>query len=337
MTDRPEEPRAGPEPTPPEPPAPAPPDVVAGEAAPGPEVVVRERAGAPAATDEADEPEGDWGPEGREAPPPAPPPGPGRRRLGVAVVVLVPLLVLVTAPLLPFLVRTLRQQAIDGATTLAAPAGTAPELLDEAARVLRRRLDAAGLPSRVRREGEAVVVEHLQRDAAELGRLLAPGRVAFQLLVEPGPDLSALELQQELRRLLDEQARGLPPDPKFEVASWRDEYVGGSGPALLERPGVDGELADAYETLDERGLPALGVRFTDRGRQRFAKLTRKNIGRRLAIVLDGRVHGAPWIRSEIGARAIVEGGETGFDPVELRAWCAILTGGPLPVPLAPAR
>lgn len=59
---------------------------------------------------------------------------------------------------------------------------------------------------------------------------------------------------------------------------------------------------------ESSGQPVIDVTFTDQGRQRFADLTRHNIDRRLAIIIDGQVHSAPVIRTEIaGGKAEING------------------------------
>jgi outer membrane protein assembly factor BamB len=49
--------------------------------------------------------------------------------------------------------------------------------------------------------------------------------------------------------------------------------------------------------------PTIVIDFTDDGRKRFAEITRQNIGKRLALIIDGRVCSAPVFRSEISGGA----------------------------------
>jgi RNA polymerase sigma factor (sigma-70 family) len=56
------------------------------------------------------------------------------------------------------------------------------------------------------------------------------------------------------------------------------------------------------------GKPWIQITFTDAGAKRFAKVTHQNIGKRLAIIIDGRLYSAPTIRSEIpGGQAQITG------------------------------
>jgi SecD/SecF fusion protein len=49
------------------------------------------------------------------------------------------------------------------------------------------------------------------------------------------------------------------------------------------------------------GAPVIEIAFTDKGAKRFAKVTRQNIGKRLAIIIDGQVYWAPTLQTEITA------------------------------------
>ncbi len=61
-------------------------------------------------------------------------------------------------------------------------------------------------------------------------------------------------------------------------------------------------------TNQPEGKPRIQITFTDAGAKRFAKVTRQNIGKRLAIIIDGRLYSAPTIRSEIrGGQAEISG------------------------------
>jgi len=56
------------------------------------------------------------------------------------------------------------------------------------------------------------------------------------------------------------------------------------------------------------GRPAVLIHFTPIGTDKLALLTRQNIGRRLAIVIDGKILSTPLIRAEIrDGRATIEG------------------------------
>jgi preprotein translocase subunit SecD len=62
-------------------------------------------------------------------------------------------------------------------------------------------------------------------------------------------------------------------------------------------------IASAATVTDGDGNVVVSFQLTPEGRARLAALTRANIGRRLAIVVNGTVVSAPIIRSEISEGA----------------------------------
>ena len=61
-------------------------------------------------------------------------------------------------------------------------------------------------------------------------------------------------------------------------------------------------------TNQPAGKLRIDITFTDAGAKRFAKVTHQNIGKRLAIIIDGRLYSAPTIKSEIrGGQAEISG------------------------------
>ena len=52
-------------------------------------------------------------------------------------------------------------------------------------------------------------------------------------------------------------------------------------------------------TNQPAGKPRIQITLTDAGAKRFAKVTHQNIGKRLAIIIDGRLYSAPTIKTEI--------------------------------------
>jgi preprotein translocase subunit SecD len=74
----------------------------------------------------------------------------------------------------------------------------------------------------------------------------------------------------------------------------------------------------AVTTDPTSGAPQIDLEFSDVGRALFAAITKENINKRLAIVLDGQLYSAPVIRSEIsGGRAVVTGAFTQQEAREL--------------------
>jgi preprotein translocase subunit SecD len=98
-------------------------------------------------------------------------------------------------------------------------------------------------------------------------------------------------------------------------------------PALMTGDGVD----DARVEFDQNGQVEVSLRMTSTGADDFARITSENVGRQLAIVLDGVVYSAPVIRSAIsGGQASISGS---FTTEEARRLKIVLKAGALPAPL----
>jgi preprotein translocase subunit SecD len=111
-----------------------------------------------------------------------------------------------------------------------------------------------------------------------------------------------------------------------------------------EEAQITGEhVVDAQVHWDEHiARPEVGISFSPEGAKRFASMTKANIGRRLAIILDGRVTSAPVIQSEIpGGRARITHGWNSQDPftqeLEAKEQAAHLRSGTLPAPVTLLR
>ncbi len=78
--------------------------------------------------------------------------------------------------------------------------------------------------------------------------------------------------------------------------------------------------------------PLVMVDFNDEGKELFANITKSNIGKQLAIFLDGRLISEPVIREEIrGGTAVISGG---FKADEAKELVRNLNLGALPVPIS---
>ncbi len=95
---------------------------------------------------------------------------------------------------------------------------------------------------------------------------------------------------------------------------------------------VSGEyLTDSRVAYQQDGQPAVTTTFNGIGAKRFADLTAANIGKRFAIVLDGKVLSAPVIQSPIlDGHGQITGGFTAEGAAELSM---LLRSGALPAPL----
>jgi preprotein translocase subunit SecD len=96
-------------------------------------------------------------------------------------------------------------------------------------------------------------------------------------------------------------------------------------------PAVTGrDLRNARPSLDENNRPAVQFTLNNEGARKFGMFTQANIGRQLAIVLDGRVYSAPRIESRIDADGRITGNFTQQEAADLSL---VLRSGALPASL----
>ena len=194
----------------------------------------------------------------------------------------------------------------------------ANDAIDRSIEIVRRRIDESGVNepniSRQGRDRIAVQLPGLQ-DPDRLKRLLGTtAKMTFRLLSTAVPDATGAET------------------PGTELLRGADA----TGPAryLVGRAiEVDGShLRDARATADQQGSGGVvDIEFDAVGARQFGEVTRRNVGRQLAIVLDNRVLSAPTIREPIlGGRAQISGNFTAASANDL---AILLRGGALPAPL----
>lgn len=100
---------------------------------------------------------------------------------------------------------------------------------------------------------------------------------------------------------------------------------GSYGPVLLE----GSALKTAGVSRDQVGMPSVSFELNSQGANTFAKITRENIGKQLAIMLDNKEQSAPTINSEInGGSGIITGR---FSIEEANNLANLLKSGVLPV------
>ena len=147
-------------------------------------------------------------------------------------------------------------------------------------------------------------------------------------LVEQGPAMS--------RELLLQANGGTLPEGMEVVSGVDDAVVPGTTPQsvfyLVRRvAAVTGrDLRNARPTLDENNLPAVSFSLNRDGARKFGDVTGQNIGRQLAIILDGRVYSAPRIDSRITDEGRINGAFTQQEAADLGL---VLRSGALPASL----
>lgn len=106
------------------------------------------------------------------------------------------------------------------------------------------------------------------------------------------------------------------------------QLVGEDG--KLTKTGLDGRALVAAEAVTgQLGEVQISFELNAEGAKKFAELTRDNIGKQLAITLDGKTETAPTIQSEIpGGKGVITGNYT-LD--EAKKMATLLKAGALPI------
>ncbi len=192
---------------------------------------------------------------------------------------------------------------------------------DRAVEVIRNRIDEFGVrePS-IQKQGEDEIVVQLPGITDRERAIDIIGKTAMLefKLVSNDPE----KLKQAIA--------GTVPDG-YELKYAQDE----NEPLLLEKQGVlTGDAlsnASVQFSQSEFNEPVVGLKFNPEGAKKFAEITANNVGRRLAIVLDGKVQSAPRIKEAIpSGEAVITGRFTAEQAQDL---ALILRVGALPAPM----
>ena len=89
-------------------------------------------------------------------------------------------------------------------------------------------------------------------------------------------------------------------------------------------------ITDAQDTYDQHGRPCVSMQMNVDGARRWAALTKANLNRSVAIVLDNNVYSAPNVETEItGGNSQITGNFTAEDTRDL---ANVLKSGKMPAP-----
>lgn len=182
------------------------------------------------------------------------------------------------------------------------------QAVEQSLEVIRQRVDQVGVAEpTIQRVGADRVLVQLpgEQDPSRLRTLLGTtAKMSFHLLGEQGA--------AGVETLQDDDGRAYPVQSTVLLAGDR--------------------LTDARVQFDPQGgQPVVYFRFDGVGADRFASITRDNVGRPFAIVLDDKVLSAPVIREPITGGAGQISGDFSVD--EANTLAALLRAGALPAKL----
>lgn len=190
---------------------------------------------------------------------------------------------------------------------------------DRAVEVVRNRIDAFGVrePS-IQKQGVDEIVVQLpgvtDRDRA-IDLIGKTALLEFKVVLS---DIEKLKQAQE----------GNVPEG-YELKSSQED----NEPLLLEKnAALTGDaLADASVRFDQFNEAVVGLKFNAQGAKKFSEITSNNVGKRLAIVLDGKVQSAPRIKEAIPSGEAVITGR--FSAEQAQDLALVLRVGALPAPM----
>ncbi len=192
---------------------------------------------------------------------------------------------------------------------------------DRAVEVIRNRIDQFGVrETSIQKQGDDEVIVQLPGVTDRDRALEIIGRTAmleFKLVLN-----DPVKLQQALQGNIEQG---------YELKYTQDD----NEPLLLEQAvslsGATLTNASVQFSQSQFNEPTVSLQFNPEGAKKFAQLTADNVGRRLAIVLDGKVQSAPNIREAIPSGEAVITGR--FSIEQAQDLALILRVGALPAPM----
>lgn len=212
------------------------------------------------------------------------------------------------------------------------------DALDRAVEIIRNRVDQFGVAEPfIAKQGDRFIVVQLPGVSEPRRAKEIIGKTAlleFRMLNDSAQAQEALIKLRELDKVwenettLTEKAQGLLPAGAalFKSRDLQDYYILQATPTL-----TGAYLVNARVQFGDFQLPTVQFTLNAEGGRLFSAVTATNVGKQMAIVLDGLVQSAPSIKERIpGGRGIIEGN---FSMQEARDLALVLRAGALPAPV----
>jgi SecD/SecF fusion protein len=166
--------------------------------------------------------------------------------------------------------------------------------------------------------------------ADEQNMLIAKGSMCGTAQVKDTSEINAYLNMPEVKAVLPSNIRFL----------WAYKGFGDNGEGVIlhalktskeGKAALEGDkIVDARRDVAQNGQTEVSMTMNAEGGKAWARLTKANVGKSIAIVLDGVVYSAPNVQNEItGGRSSISGG---FTPEEAGDLANILKAGKLPAP-----
>ena len=192
---------------------------------------------------------------------------------------------------------------------------------DRALEVIRNRIDEFGVREpTIQKQGEDEIVVQL------------PGVTDRQRAIELIGRTALLEfklVESDVEKLKEAIGGNIPEGHELKHTPEENE------PLLLKKEAVlTGDAltnASVRFSQSEFNEPVVALEFNVEGAKKFAEITANNVGKRLAIVLDGKVQSAPRIKEAIpSGEAVIQGR---FTVEQAQDLAIVLKVGALPAPM----
>ena len=198
--------------------------------------------------------------------------------------------------------------------------GTFAYCIEPLAGSLKQGLDLQG-GTHIVLEAEDSATGKADNDAVERAKQILERRINEMGLSEP------LVQREGARRIIIELPGVKDPDEAIKRIGKTAvlEFKNDQGQTVM----TGDNLKDAKEELGQNKQPLVAIELSDEGAKKFADLTSKNIGRRIAITLDGQELTNPVVQQAItGGRATISGSQSLEEAKDL---AILLRSGALPV------
>jgi preprotein translocase subunit SecD len=197
----------------------------------------------------------------------------------------------------------------------------------EAIKTLERRVNQLGV-------AEPVIAEHGNKGDQILVQLPGVTDVEQAKRVIKTTAQLALKLVEDTstsQESLLQATGGKVPDDK-EVVQGQGDQPGQPVYYLVRKEAVitGRDLKNARAGVDQNNAPDVQFTLNPQGAEKFKRETGRNVGKRLAIILDGTVASAPTIQSQIAGDGVITGRFTAQEADELSK---VLRAGALPATL----
>jgi preprotein translocase subunit SecD len=216
----------------------------------------------------------------------------------------------------------------------------------QALETIRNRIDQFGVAEpNIHRQGTNEIVVQLPgvKDPSRAIDLIGKtAQLEFKMAHDEAPVAAELppailptpEAEAEVRELFKDK---IPEGDELRFIINRDkttkEVVSKVPIVLKKKVELSGDLlTEANVAIDQRfSEPYVSITFNPAGAKLFEEVTRKNVDKRMAILLDGTVYSAPVIRERIaGGSAQISGA---FTLDEAKDLAIVLKAGALPAPM----